>query len=170
MSNLKIELISTPEKLRPVQAFCRTFRLWLYDRYPDHASIIDQYYNPASFETLMAELLEHHSRPKGAILLASIDGVPAGSVMHQEIGAGVCEMKRLFVASFARGTGVGAALCKALMRLAKADGYDVMRLDTGMLQTEAQALYESLGFRRRTPYYEATIPPDFLIFYERDLE
>jgi hypothetical protein len=38
--------------------------------------------------------------------------------------------------------------------LARRRGFSTMRLDTGDLQTEAQALYTSLGFVPIPPYYE----------------
>ena len=40
-----------------------------------------------------------------------------------------------------------------VMRLSCKLGYAHMRLETGVLQTEARALYQSLGFKRTPPYY-----------------
>jgi ribosomal protein S18 acetylase RimI-like enzyme len=66
--------------------------------------------------------------------------------------------------------GLGKRLCEALLRKSQDRGYRLMRLDTGDLQTEAQSLYRSMGFKEIKPYYELheDIRPYF-IFMERAL-
>ncbi|MBX5158644.1 MULTISPECIES: GNAT family N-acetyltransferase [unclassified Rhizobium] len=170
MAELTVEFAQSQAEMTAVQDLCRSFRQWLYDNYPRHRPVIDAYYNPQKFEALLVDLPQIHKRPKGAILLARLDGEPVGCVMHHEQGPGIAEMKRLFVSAAARGRGIAAALCEASMARAKDDGYHSMRLDTGILQTAAQGLYRRLGFRERDAYYP--VPPaleQILLFFEREL-
>lgn len=167
-----IEIIeaSTPQDVAQVTDLCRAFRAWSERRYAHRPELVEAYYPGDSFEALLAELPTKHARPGGAMLLARIDGAAVGCVMLSPLEDGVCEMKRLFVAEAARGKGVARALCLALFDGARAAGYHTMRLDTGDEQPEAHALYRSLGFLDRSPYYDA--PPvlrDSLVFMEKAL-
>jgi len=58
------------------------------------------------------------------------------------------EVKRMYVRPAGRGRGLGRALLAALEREAAALGAVSVVLETGPLQTEAIALYESAGYRR----------------------
>jgi ribosomal protein S18 acetylase RimI-like enzyme len=59
----------------------------------------------------------------------------------------------LFVAPIARKEGVGKALMLAAEELARNHGLGGMELATAMLNTEAQRLYEKLGWKRDTEFY-----------------
>ena len=150
---------------------CNGFLDWARSRYGERKWIVDRYYPPDKWADILAQLGNTHAPPDGEILIARHDGVPVGCVMMQPIADGVCEMKRLFVSEAGRGTGAGRKLCQELMRTAKERGYRIMRLDTGRNHNEAHALYQSLGFRVRDPYYEA--PEELrthLVFMEADLQ
>ena len=154
------------------RALCGSFRTWLRGRYADHAHVLDAYYADAAWAPLMAELPRIHAPPEGAILLAELDGRLAGCTMLRALPEpGVCEMKRMFVEGFARGSGLASALVEGLCTLAAARGYGVMRLDTGFLQVEAQALYRRHGFQEIEAYYPRpeAMGPGFLIYFERAL-
>ena len=56
------------------------------------------------------------------------------------------ELKRFFVAPAHRGTGVADAILKELLRLARDQGVDVVRLETGDKQDAAIAFYRRHGF------------------------
>jgi putative acetyltransferase len=80
------------------------------------------------------------------------------------------ETKRLFVPDRFQGQGTGRMLCNALLLAATVDGYRLMRLDTGMHNDEALAMYETLGFYEVPAYRE--YPPELLTnlrFMERPL-
>ena len=88
----------------------------------------------------------------------------------KDLGDGSCEMKRLFVPNRFQGQGTGRLLVRALIDAATADGFRLMRLDTGEQNSEAITMYESLGFRQCPPHHE--YPTELmasLIFMERSL-
>ena len=99
-----------------------------------------------SFQDIDKELLNFPSMygpPNGLFLLA----------WHRdELGGGVCEMKRLFVYDPFKRKGVGCSLCTAIIKEAMNLGYDKMRLDTLGRMKAAKRLYENLGFREIEPY------------------
>lgn len=65
---------------------------------------------------------------------------------------GYGELKRIFVTKSARNRGHAARLVAALEDLAKADGFDLMRLETGLASPDALALYRKLGYRQIGPF------------------
>jgi ribosomal protein S18 acetylase RimI-like enzyme len=101
---------------------------------------------------------EIYAPPRGAVLLAWRDQFAAGCVALRPFRDQVCEMKRLFVRTEARGHRVGQALAAAIIERARQLGYERMVLDTLESMTAARTLYESLGFRRIPPYYANPLP------------
>ncbi len=69
------------------------------------------------------------------------------------------EVKRFFVAEHARGRGIGADLHDRLVELARSAGLSELRLETGTVQPEAIALYESRGWRPIQPYGQYAADP-----------
>jgi ribosomal protein S18 acetylase RimI-like enzyme len=110
------------------------------------------------FDAELAGLPGAYAAPTGRLLLALVGDQIAGCVAMRPLGNGVCEMKRLYVRSAARGRGVGRALAQAVIAAARDEGYERMRLDTLSQMVEAQPLYESLGFREIEPYYANPVP------------
>ncbi|OJD13592.1 hypothetical protein AJ78_05961 [Emergomyces pasteurianus Ep9510] len=68
-----------------------------------------------------------------------------------------CELKRLYVTPAARGLGVGKALVRAMISLARQIGYEEVRLDTLPEMREAIAMYSGMGFEMIEKYYEKAI-------------
>ena len=106
------------------------------------------------FDRELAELPGAYAPPRGALLLAR----GAGCVGLRPIDETTCEMKRLYVQSSARGTGLGRRLAEAAISEARRIGYERMRLDTVAGMDSAQALYERLGFHEIPPYRPNPIP------------
>ena len=90
--------------------------------------------------------------PEGAFLIAYVDGEPVGCAGMVRLDERTGEVKRMYVAPEARGHGLAKHLLASLEDAARAAGYDRMRLDTSAAQPEAQALYESCGYRPIEPY------------------
>ena len=85
--------------------------------------------------------------PGGTFVLARSDGevVACGGV--QPLGAGVAEIKRMWVHDGWRGAGLGARMLRRLEDDAAALGSTTIRLDTNATLTDAIALYERTGYR-----------------------
>ncbi len=96
--------------------------------------------------------------PHGLLLLASIDGEPAGCVAYQNLGDGHCEMKRLYVRPAFRGRGISRALVERLASEARTAHFTKMVWDTLETMAEALALYRRLGAREVPPYYDNPLP------------
>lgn len=97
-----------------------------------------------------------------AAFLVARDGrgeaVGCGALRPLEDGA--VEIKRMYVRPGARGRGLGRAILAALEAEAARRGHEVVRLETGDLQTEAMALYRAAGYReipRYGPYAASEI-------------
>jgi GNAT superfamily N-acetyltransferase len=89
--------------------------------------------------------------PKGylTILLAEVDGSPAGCVAIRQIDRPerACEMKRLWVGNGFRGFGLGRSLIEHSLAWANQEGFEAMYLDTvPAAMPEANRLYASYGF------------------------
>jgi GNAT superfamily N-acetyltransferase len=135
--------------------------------YSDDLATIEEYYRGSWFFDNEPELPLAYQPPHGDVLVAYLDGEPAGTVAIYRMDRSYCELKSMFVASEYRMKGVAAALCEAVIRLAKAQGYRTVRLTTGIRQTAARHLYERLGFRTVPPW--DTHPPDGYDYFELDI-
>jgi GNAT superfamily N-acetyltransferase len=115
-----------------------------------------------------ASLPGKYARPEGLVLLArSNEGEAVGCVAYRPFGAGVSEMKRLYVQPVWRGHGAGRVLCERLLAEAKAAGYRRMLLDTGDWLQPALTLYRGLGFAPIPAYYHNPLPGT--VYLARDL-
>jgi ribosomal protein S18 acetylase RimI-like enzyme len=78
------------------------------------------------------------------------------------------EIKRVFVHDAHRAQGHAQALMRALHAHARATGLQTLRLETGIHQPQAIALYEKLGYRKRGPFGDYSEDP-LSVFMERSL-
>lgn len=85
--------------------------------------------------------------PHGVFVVAVSDGEPVACGGAQDIGAGMGELKRMWVHGAWRGAGLGARLLRHLEDIARTRGHLVARLDTNETLTEAIAMYERAGYQ-----------------------
>lgn len=143
-----ISAASTPDDLAVIATLFRAYA----DGLP-----VDLAYQ--DFAAELAGLPGKYAPPHGALLLARDgSGQALGCVALRPLGNGLCEMKRLYVAPAARGTGLGRALMRAVIATARRLGYRAMRLDTLSDMTAAQAMYAAAGFQHIAPYYDGAAP------------
>ena len=141
MSSVAITCASSPEDLRDVRSL-----------FEEYAGSLDFSLCFQGFDEELTGLPGAYASPVGRLLLARVDGVPAGCVALRRIGEGICEMKRLFVRPRHHGTGLGRRLATAVVEEARRAGYRTMKLDTMPSMAAAMSLYESLGFRDTEGY------------------
>jgi GNAT superfamily N-acetyltransferase len=123
------------------------------------------------FQQVDAELenpVKKYGPPAGVLLLAYIDGRPAGCVALQPLPEKeTCEMKRLFVLPEFRGYKLGRILAEAIVQKAADMGYRVMKLDTLDRLQPAIALYQRMGFTETSPYYNN--PLEGVVYMQKQL-
>jgi GNAT superfamily N-acetyltransferase len=161
---------TTADDLAAVRQLCWDYRAHLADLSPIDATLTETFYPVPKYTALLDDLEDAHARPNGIILLAELNGLPAGCAMTHALDPQTSEVKRVYVAPHARGQGIARKLITECMNYARSDGFTRMFLDTSVNLAPARALYARLGFKTRGPYQDvpASALPH-LIFFETDL-
>ena len=105
--------------------------------------------------------------PDIRFVVGTLDDVPVGCGALR-LAPGFAEIKRMYVRPDNRGEGVGHRLLGHLETLAVATGRARVRLETGIAQPAAIALYERTGYRRIPPFPPYAADP-LSLFMEKDL-
>ena len=115
-----------------------------------------------NFDAELADLPGEYSAPRGALLLALVDGDVAGCCGLRALDSvdypNAAEMKRLYVRKAFRRFGLGRQLAEAILDTARVAGYHSVLLDTLDDMESARALYAELGFVDIPPYYHNPLP------------
>lgn len=120
------------------------------------------------FDQELAELPGAYVPPRGRLLLATVDGQPAGCVALRPESGDTCELKRLYVRPAFRATGLGRQLMDRMLAEARGAGYRHMRLDTVVGKMDkAIAMYRRYGFKEIEPTGKHPVPGS--IFMELEL-
>lgn len=113
------------------------------------------------FDEELDTLPGDYAPPAGELLLAEVDGAPAGCAALRPISgvdhADAAEMKRLYVRSAFRRFGIGRQLAQRILEIASGIGYRCVLLDTLDDMEAARSLYLDLGFVEVAPYYHNPI-------------
>ncbi|KAH7157978.1 acyl-CoA N-acyltransferase [Dactylonectria estremocensis] len=156
MASISIAQATTSADLASIAKCFRAYTEWL-----------DLDLTFQNFATELHDLPGKYAPPTGALLLArdcQTDEV-LGCIglrpldFQQEYrarypgGVRYCEVKRLFVYPAARGRRVARALVAEALKIAEAEGYGEVLLDTLATMKPAIALYKSEGFIEAEPYY-----------------
>src|SRR5262245_31452579 len=104
-----------------------------------------QFYPPISRHGFSVERLLAEDVP---FFVLRADGAPAGCGGIHLVGAEYGELKRMYVRPQFQGRGFGTLLVDHLTAYALARGITLLRLETGIYQEAAIALYERMGFAR----------------------
>ena len=116
---------------------------------------VDLYFQ--NFAAELESLPGEYGAPRGALLVATVDGNFAGCCAMRPLDAvdyaNACEMKRLYVPKAFRGFGLGRLLVDHTLTTAARLGYDCILLDTLDSMESARALYADFGFEEIPPYY-----------------
>jgi GNAT superfamily N-acetyltransferase len=104
--------------------------------------------------------------PDGVLLLARVDGEPAGLGGVRFLDTEAAEVKTMFVSPAHRGQGVARAILIELERCARERGCRRAQLDTSDYLTAAVALYRSAGYHEVPPYNDN---PKANLWFERVL-
>ena len=121
------------------------------------------YGQPADLGKARSFLAERIERDESLILLARDDaGAGAGFTQLYPLFSSVRAVRTwllndLFVASASRRQGVAASLLKAAAEQARERGAASLSLSTALDNAPAQALYESLGWRRESGFCEYSL-------------
>jgi len=99
--------------------------------------------------------------PKGILLVAFEDDLPAGCACTRTIGEGIAELKRMYVRPSHRRKGIGATLVEESIRRVRQLDYKEIRLDSAGFMADAHRVYKSHGFREIPPYNESEIPEEY---------
>lgn len=118
----------------------------------EYAASLDVDLSFQNFDQELEHFASEYAAPKGAFLLAEDAGQYVACIGVRQFADGVGEIKRLYVAPAARGTGLGRVLVERIIAIAQEMGYHSLLLDTLPFMKEAQALYLSLGFKPTTAY------------------
>lgn len=120
-----------------------------------NASVGEEHICLENYEKELATLPAPYHAPGGVILLAMVDGEPAGAIALRPLtplrsafpGERACEMKRLWVRPRFRGLRLGIMLSERLMDEARERGYTAIYLDTmPATMVAASHIYTGLGF------------------------
>ena len=113
------------------------------------------------FEEELEQLPGQYAAPRGALLVALVDGELAGCCALRPLDTvdypNACEMKRLYVRQSFRRLGLGRQLAEAMLDCARLAAYDCVLLDTLDEMESARVLYQDLGFEEVPPYYHNPI-------------
>lgn len=160
---ITIDEATDANQIGAVKRLIIDYALWLAD---DHGISL-------KFQNIDEELAclpGKYAPPAGALRLATgADGMALGCIALRPFTEETGEIKRLFVAPAARGSGLGSRLISDLVTCARDIGYRRLVLDTGEFMGPAQRLYEAHGFKN-IPAYSPAPPGVKIRHFGRDLE
>ncbi|XP_039992380.1 probable N-acetyltransferase CML1 [Xiphias gladius] len=108
--------------------------------------------------------------------VAESDGRVVGTVacLPAENAPGCLELKRMSVCRSHRGMGIAKALCRTVADFTRDRGYPAVVLYTSVVQTDAQKLYETMGYEKIREFVAPELTAKLLNFtlfeYRLDLQ
>ncbi len=104
----------------------------------------------------IAEAQRRYGEPRrgAALLVVALTGEVVGIAAVRDLGAGVCELKRMYVRPAYRNGGVGKRLCEESVAVAKRLGYRAMRARHAGPSRRRQAAVRVPGLRMHRALYD----------------
>lgn len=128
------------------------------------AHLAPQYPSESRHGLSVDQLLEQQV----AFFVLRADGDPVACGGVKLFGTEYGEVKRMYARPEYRGRGYAKAILDHLAEHARDQGVSLLRLETGIYQTDAIGLYEHLGFTRIPPFGEYKLDP-LSIFFEKQI-
>ena len=140
----------------------------------DALQLIDELQSHLNAEKYPAESKQGYSvdkllREGVAFFITRNDEIAAGCGGIKLFGTEYGEVKRMFVRPQFRGLGLGKLMLDRLKEYAQERQVNILRLETGIYQTDAIKLYERYGFERRAPFGEYKVDP-LSMYFEKQLK
>jgi len=108
--------------------------------------------DPNGTDADLQDIEAEYCRKGGAFdVLVNENGHIVGSVGLHATSASICEIRKMYLASDARGKGLGRRLLEHALAEAKSLDFSRVELETASVLKEAIALYESYGFKKFCP-------------------
>lgn len=147
-------------------AAARQFVVYMFNRYID-----------TSLRKDLDNIGETYLKQKDSCFwVAESDGRVVGSVacLPAENAPGCLELKRMSVRRSHRGMGIAKALCRTVADFTRERGYTTVILYTSVVQTDAQKLYEHMGYEKIREFVVPELPAKIMNFtlfeYRLDLQ
>ena len=123
---------------------------WCLDQY---AANLERLF-PEGFDQSRGNRLEPADvlPPHGHFVVARLEGRPVGCGALKRLDKRTGEIKRVWTAEAVRGQGVATKIMDALEKIARAQGFERLLLDTNRALVTAQAMYRKRGYREIAPY------------------
>jgi GNAT superfamily N-acetyltransferase len=145
-------IVITPVPEADITAFTERDTRAVQRLFAEYAESLEVDLGFQAFDEEVAALPGRYAPPRGALLVARVDGEAVGCVGIRPLEAEACELKRLFVRPAHRSGGTGRRLLEEALATARRIGYRTIRLDTIPGMERAQTLYARAGFREIAPY------------------
>jgi putative acetyltransferase len=129
--------------------------------------------NEHAFKLTPAEFCHHMtveqmSDPNTTLFIARDDGAAVAMGALRRHGDGIAEVKRMYTLPSHRGQGLGRAIVAEIEKLARAEGFARLVLETGSNFDAAKHVYESAGFKPCDALLDYP-PSAWNAFYEKPL-
>lgn len=149
-----------------ILAAARQFVVYMFNRYIE-----------TSLKKDLNNIGETYLKDKDSCFwVAEVDGRVVGTVacLPAENAPGCLELKRMSVHRSHRGMGIAKALCRTVGDFTRDRGYAAVVLYTSVVQTDAQKLYEHMGYSKIREFLLPELPfriMNFTMFeYRLDLQ
>ncbi|XP_071354461.1 probable N-acetyltransferase camello [Trachinotus anak] len=147
-------------------AAARQFVVYMFNRYID-----------TSLRKDLNNISETYLKQKNACFwVAESDGRVVGTVscLPAESSPECLELKRMSVCRSHRGMGIAKALCRTVADFTRDRGYAAVVLYTSVVQTDAQKLYEHMGYEKTREFVAPEVAAKIMNFtlfeYRLDLQ